>query len=370
MKTNKASNVISYILGMAFNLAILALVAYLVYLGAMWGFDRGNEFAEDMVAVGPDQEIIFILEYDTPRAEAAQRLYNAGAINNPWLFRLEMFLKNSTRVFRAGTYVLNANMTNTEVNATLRRGQTVAAGGHEQITIREGWTIANMAEYFEYREFFTAEEFINYTQTGDFSSFRFLWDVPDHPERRRLEGYLFPDTYFIPLNPTPRDIIVRMLNHFEYLMEGAWLYRAEELGMTLDEIIIMASVIEGETGRPIEERAKISQVIHRRLRDGIRLEMDITAVYAHNLAGRDIPRGRVLLSDLEINSPYNTHVHHGLPIGPINSPGLASIEGALNPSNTNYLFFVVDYSDHTRHVFNTNYPDHQAAAARFHASLN
>jgi len=366
MKPNKASNVISYILGMAFNLAILALVAYLIYQGAMWGFSRGNEFAEDMVATGPDQEIIFVLDYDTPRAEAARRLYYAGAINNQWLFRLEMFLKNSTRVFRAGTYVLNANMTNTEVNATLRRGQTAVAGGHEVVTIREGWTIANMGTYFEYRGFFTAEEFIDYTQNGDFSSFRFLWDVPDHPERRRLEGYLFPDTYWVPLNPTPRDIIIRMLDRFEFLMEGAWLYRAEELGMTLDEIMIIASIIEGETGRPIEERAKISQVMHRRLRDGIPLQVDATVVYAHALLGVDLYR--VLFVHQEIDSLYNTTHRLGLPIGPISNPGLASIEGALNPSNTNYLFFVVDYSDHTRHVFNTNYPDHQAAVARYHAS--
>jgi len=368
MKQNKASNIISYILGMAFNLAILAVVAYAIYQAAIWGFNQGHDFAQDMVATGPDYEIIFVLEYDTPRAEAATRLYYAGAINNPWLFRLEMFLKNSTRVFRAGTYVLNANMTNTEVNATLRQGQTAAASGHEEIRIREGQTIVHMAEYFEYRGFFPAEEFINYTQTGDFSNFRFLRDVPDLPGRTRLEGYLFPETYWIPLNPTPRDIIIRMLNRFEELMEGAWFYRAEELGMTLDEIIITASIIEGETGRPIEERAMISQVIHRRLREGIPLGMDATVVYAHALIGRDLHR--VLFADQEIVSPYNTTHTTGLPIGPIGNPGLSSIEGALFPSNTNYLFFVVDYSDHTRHVFTTNYADHNAAVQRFHATLD
>ncbi|MCL2362193.1 MAG: endolytic transglycosylase MltG [Defluviitaleaceae bacterium] len=368
MKPNKASNVIAYILGMAFNLAILALVAFGIYWFANWGFNRGSDFATDMLAAGPDYEIIFVLEEDTPRAEAAQLLYNVGAINNPWLFRLEMFLKNSTRVFRAGTYTLNANMSNTQVNATLRAGQTAAAAGHEEIRVREGWTIGNMAEYFEYRGFFSAEEFINYTQTGDFSNFRFLRDVPDYPERRRLEGYLFPDQYHIPLNPTPRDIIIRMLNRFEYLLEGAWLYRAEELGFTLDEIIIMASIIEGETGRPIEERAKISQVIHHRLRDGWPLQMDATARYAWALIGVDLYR--VFHEHLAIESAYNTQTRLGLPIGPIGNPSLASIEGALNPSNTNYMFFVVDYSDHSRHVFNVSLADHNAAAARYHATLD
>ena len=368
MKPNKASNIVTYVLGMAFNLAILALVAYGIYWFANWGFNRGSDFAADMLTEGPDYEIIFVLEEDTPRAQAAQLLYNAGAINNPWLFRLEMFLKNSTRVFRAGTYTLNANMSNTQVNATLRAGQTAESTGHEEITIREGWTIANMAEYFEYRGFFSAEEFINYTQEGDFSNFRFLRDVPDVPERRRLEGYLFPDTYWIPLNPTPRDIIIRMLNRFEEVMEGPWLDRADELGFTLDEIIIMASVIERETGRPIEERALISQVIQRRIRDGIPLQMNATAVYAWALRGVDLYRP--MTADLHIDSEYNTETRHGLPIGPIGNPSLASIEGALNPSNTNYLFFVVDAADHSRHVFNVNYADHAAAAARYLATLD
>ncbi|MCL2570803.1 MAG: endolytic transglycosylase MltG [Defluviitaleaceae bacterium] len=364
MKPIKASSVISYILGMAFNLAILAVVAYAVYWFAMWGFNQGGTFAAQMLEEGPDYEIIFVLEEDTPRAEAAQMLYHAGAINNPWLFQLEMFLKNSTRIFRAGTYTLNRNMSNTEVNATLRQGQTLAGAGEERITVREGWTIRNMAEYFEYREFFTAEEFIEYTQTGDFSNFRFLRDVPDLPERTRLEGYLFPDTYFIPVNPSPRDIIVRMLNQFEVVMEGLWLQAADDAGFTFDEIITMASIIESETGRA-DERALVSQVIHRRLREGIRLQMDPTAVY---LLG--IHRSRVTWADLQVDTPYNTHIHYGLPIGPIGNPGRASIEAALFPANTNYLFFVVDYSDHSRHVFNTNYPDHNAAVQRYHASLD
>jgi len=363
MKTNKASNVISYILGMAFNLAVLALVAFAIYWFANWGFDRGHDFAADMLYEGPNYEFTFVLEEDTPRAEAARLLYNAGAINNPLLFRLEMFLKNSTRVFRAGTYTLNTNMTNTEVNATLRRGQTPEAAGHEEIRVLEGWRIRDMAIYFENLGFFTADEFIDYTVNGDFSNFRFLRDVPSHPERNPLEGYLFPNTYFVPLNPTPRQIIVRMLNHFEETMEGAWIYRAEVLGFTLDEIITMASVVEAETGHP-DERALVSQVIHSRLRQGMMLQMDPTATYTQDIYG-----GRVLREHLQVQTAFNTHIHHGLPVGPIGNPGLASIEAALFPSDTNYLFFVVDYRAPGRHVFTRTYSEHQHYVARYHATL-
>jgi len=353
-------------LGMGFNLALLAVIVFAILHFAQRGFDFGSYFASSMLEVGPNNEINFVLEEDTPRAKVAERLYYYELIANPWLFRLEMFLKNSTRVYRAGTYILNQNMTNTDINATLRRGQTAEAIGHEVVRIREGWTIQHMAYYFEYRGFFTQEEFIEYTQTGDFN-FRFLNTVPNLPGRNRLEGYLFPDTYWVPMNPTPFDIIIRALTQFEEVMESAWLNRAEELNMTLDEIITIASMVEGEVATAAE-RPLVSQVIHRRLSLGMPLQIDATVRYAIGYSQGRFPT-RLLIADLDIASPYNTHIHLGLPIGPIGNPSRASIEAALFPSNTNYLFFVVDYSDHSRHVFNTNYPAHAAAAQRYWASL-
>ena len=362
MRPNKTSNVITYILGMGFNLALMAVVGYAIYHFALRGFAFGGDFAYDMLATGPNEEVTFVLEEDTPRAVVARRLYYYEIIPNPWLFRLEMFLKNSTRVFRAGTYTLNRNMTNTEVNATLRRGEVVHAE-HLRITIREGWRIRDMAQYFEYREFFTAEEFIEYTQYGDFSNFRFLDNVPNLSGRNRLEGYLFPETYFIPLNPTPRQIISRMLNQFEYVMESSWLQRAYDLGFTLDEIITMASIIEAET-RLADERATVSQVIHNRLRIGMDLQMCSTVSYF-----MDIRRDRLTNADTRMPSPYNTYLNSGLPIGPIGNPGLASIEAALWPTSGPYLFFVLQDVASGQHFFSTNFGDHSAAASRYNQPI-
>ena len=365
MRPSKASNVVTYILGMGFNLALMAVVAYAIYWFAMWGFSTGGDFANEMLAVGPDEEVEFILDEDTPRAEVARRLEHYGIIPNQLLFRLEMFLKNSTRVYRAGVYTLNRNMTNTEVNATLRRPPTPEEAGHHVVRFLEGWTIAQMGAHLEHLGFFTAQEFIDYAEYGDFSHFRFVRDIPSHPQRRRLEGYLFPDTYHLPLNPTPRVVINMMLNQFEFVMNriGPWAQIAEEMGFTLDDIINIASIIEGETPVP-SERPIVSQVIHRRLRENILLQMDATVLYA-----LDIPRTRVYLADLRVDSPFNTHIHHGLPLGPIGNPGRASIEAAFLPSDTNYLFFVVYYADHTRHVFTTNYADHNRFVQLYHASL-
>ena len=363
MKPNKAANIVTFILGMGFNLAILAVVAYAIFHFTQAGFNFGSEFASSMLEVGPDEEVIFVLPEDTPRAAVAQKLYQYELIANPWLFQLEMFLKNSTRVYRAGTYVLNRNMTNTDVNATLRRGTLPEATGHIIVTIREGWTIREMAEYFESREFFPAQEFIDYAQNGVFD-FRFLDGVPDLPGRNRLEGYLFPDTYWLPLDPTPRAIILRMLIRFEEVMEGAWIHRAYELGHTLDDIIIMASIIENEIRVP-HERALASQVIHNRLRIGMRLEMCSTVVYAMG-----IRRDRLTFADTRNTiSPYNTYLNAGLPIGPIGNPGIASIEAALWPTQGNYLFFVLRDPVTGEHSWNTNFAAHSAAAAQLGQEL-
>jgi len=349
---------------MGFNLALLAVIIFAIFHFTQLGFDFGSDFASSMLEEGPDYEVNFVLPEDTPRAEVAQRLYQYELIANPWLFRLEMFLKNSTRVYREGTYILNRQMTNTEINATLRRGTTPEAVGEVRVLIREGLTIRYMGELFESLGFFTQDEFVEYAQTGEFN-FRFLDDVPIIEGRNRLEGYLFPDTYYFPMNPTPRDIIIRMLIRFEAVMESAWLQRAYELGHTLDDIIIMASIIEAEI-RLAEERAIASQVIHNRLDRNMRLQMCSTVVYAMG-----IRRDRLTIADTQNTiSPYNTYLNDGLPIGPIGNPGRASIEAALWPSSGPYLFFVVEDQASGRHYFSTNFAAHSAAANRLGQAIN
>jgi len=358
MKPIKASSVISYILGMAFNIAILAVVAYAVYWFAMWGFNQGGTFAAQMLEEGPDYEIIFVLEEDTPRSEAAQMLYHAGAINNPWLFQLEMFLKNSTRVFRAGTYTLNRNMSNTEVHRTFLRTGTGLAP-EEEIRVLEGWTIQDMAEYFEYRNFFTAEEFVYVATYGHFN-FSFLLGLPDD-RPNGLEGYLFPDTYRIPINPTPGCIIVRMLRRFDYVFDADMREQAYEMGLTIDEVVIMASIIERET-RLATERPMVSGVIHNRLVIDMRLEMCSTVAYV-----LDVPRDRLLNEDLLIDSPFNTYMHHGLPIAPISNPGAAALRAAINPASHDYLFFVLYDFESGEHFFSRTWAEHNTADLRARA---
>ena len=327
---SKITNISTFLLGLLFNMMIVGLVGYAVWFFANYGFERGTYFANQMVAVGPDFEIEFTIDDYSSAREVAERLEYMGIIANRWLFELELFLKGSSRTFRPGTYLLNANMTNTEVNVALR-SRPIDAPVDITIRIPEGWTIANMAEYFEYQGFFPAEEFIYVAQYGHFG-FAFLHDVPfDKPNR--LEGYLFPDTYRIPLNPTPGQIITRMLARFEYIFDDAIHYRREEMGLSQNEVVIIASIVEAEAFNP-HEMPGVAQVIHSRLAAGMRLEMYSTLEYALN-----IHRDALMPYDFQTDSPYNTFIHYGLPAGPISNPSEAAIRAVLYPSDTNYLYF-------------------------------
>ncbi|MCL1884910.1 MAG: endolytic transglycosylase MltG [Defluviitaleaceae bacterium] len=361
MKPNKADktvNFLMYLAGMAFNLTLMVVLVFLVINAFSWGYNTGENFANEMLEQGDDYSIEFYIPHDTPPSEIARQLEDMGIIHNRHMFRLELFLRGSSGDFIAGTYTVNLNMNNVELNRALRvRPEELAP--HHVIQIREGMTIRDMAAYFEYRGFFSAEEFIHTAQYGRFS-FGFLLDVPmDRPNR--LEGYLFPDTYQIPMNPSPVDIITRMLHNFSGRFTDDHFERMEELNMSMDDVIIMASIIERET-RLASERPIVSQVIHERLRVNMRLEMCSTVKYA-----MAEPPIRLNNADIDryAHSLHNTYRHNGLPIGPIASPGLASINAALWPADSTYLFFVLRDEETGAHHFSHTLAEHNAATDRY-----
>jgi len=357
MKSDSIINFLQYLLGMFFNFAIMIVIGFAVWQVAMWGFDFGANFANEMVATGPDEEFTLVLEEDTPASEVSRILEDMGVINNSRLFNLELFLLGRVRTYAAGTYELNRNMTNTQVHHVLR-GTGGGQAPHEVITVLEGWTARDMGEYFESRGFFTAEEFLYVVNYGPFN-FSFLLDKPDRPNG--LEGYLFPDTYQVPVNPTPGDIIWRMLNRFDGIFNDEMHDRAYEMGLTVDQVVIIASIIEMES-RLAHERPMVSQVIYNRLNIGMRLQMCSTVKYT-----MEDPPERLLNIHTQVNTPFNTYYHAGLPIGPISNPGEASLRAALNPSGGGYLFFVLYNFETGEHFFSDNIDAHNAADARARA---
>jgi UPF0755 protein len=163
---------------------------YSVLVYAQDGYERGLDYAAQMITEKESADIELVLEEETDAAEVARMMEEMGIISNQYLYRLELFLKNSSKTYRAGTYLLDPTMTNTMINYTLRR-QVEAEIEHDQITIPEGYSIRDIAVYLDGRGFMEADEFIE--ACDDFQSyFSFLYDVPERPNR--LEGYLFPDT--------------------------------------------------------------------------------------------------------------------------------------------------------------------------------
>jgi UPF0755 protein len=337
------------------NGALLILSVYFILVFAQEGMTQGSEFAAQMTAEKESREIEFTLEEETGRMEVAAMLEELGVINNQYLFVLELFLKNSSTSYRAGTYTLDPSMSNTMINATLRR-RPQSEIVHDQIRIPEGFSIRDIAVYLEGRGFFTAEEFIEAADNFE-SFFSFIYDIPDRPNR--LEGYLFPDTYFITPEPTPNEIIYKMLARFDEIYNYEYRHRAYEMGMSMDEIIIIASMIEKEV-RVADERARVAQVIYNRLAAPMRLQIDATVIYA-----LDKPRNRLTFADYEVQSPYNTYVIDGLPIGPIGNPGLNCIRAALYPEEGNYLYYVVNNLETGSHHFSTTYEEHLRARDRY-----
>jgi len=359
MKSKSIIDFLHWILGMFFNLAIVIVVLVAVYFITIRGFEFGGQMANDWVVVGEDYEVIFVLDDDTPASEVARRLADEEIINNRLLFNLELFLMGGVRTYPAGTFTLNRNMSYREI----RRVFSGTAGGlapDQEVTILEGWTISDMAEYFEERGFFPADEFIHAATNwvGEFG-FAFERSIPDRSNG--FEGYLFPDTYRIPLDPTPGDIIFRMLRRFDEIFDVEMRDKAYDMGLSMDQVVIMASIIEMES-RLTHERPMVSEVIHNRLAINEPLSMCSTVKYT-----MDDPPERLTTAQTQVDTPFNTYTRAGLPIGPITNPGAAALRAVLTPTSHGYLFFVLYDFDTGEHFFSRTYSEHQAADARARA---
>jgi UPF0755 protein len=173
----------------------------------------------------------------------------------------------------------------------------------------------------------------------------------------RLEGYLFPETYYFAKDVTPRKIIETMVGRFDAQFSEAWRRRAAQLKMSVHEVVTLASMIEKETGAA-QERALISSVFHNRLKKKMRLESDPTVIY-----GLKEFDGNLTRKDLMTPSPYNTYLIAALPQGPIANPGRPALEAALFPAQSDYLYFV-SKQDGT-HLFSRTYREHSAAVLKY-----
>lgn len=276
----------------------------------------------------------------------AARLQAAGLITDGRRFKWLARIKGHAKNLKAGEYRLNATMTPFQI-------LQVVVGGKPnlyRLTIPEGYNLQQIAAEVAARGLGSAEDFLR--STADVSLARTLSD-----KARSLEGYLFPDTYFFARDVAAQTIVINMVNRFYDQFQLGWYGRAEELRLSVHQIVTLASIIEKETGDP-GERPIIASVFHNRLRKKMRLESDPTVIY-----GIEDFDGNITRKHLKTPTPYNTYVIRGLPPGPIANPGRAAIEAALYPARTDFLFFV-SKKDGTHH-FSTNFAEHKRAVRKY-----
>jgi len=273
---------------------------------------------------------------------AAESLAHAGVVQNATAFRLYAMMRGSDRSIRAGTYVFQRGGSWHEVLEDLRGGK----GLEHAITIPEGWSLYQIVPQLA-RVLGAPIDSVQ-AAVRDTALLHAL-GVPTPT----LEGYLFPDTYVFPDGTTPRAAVRVMVDRFQRVWQPEWNQRLQALGMSRNDAMALASIVEKEAKVP-EERPVIAAVYLNRLKARMLLQADPTVQYA---LGKHV--ARVMYKDLAIESPYNTYRHVGLPPGPIASPGRPSIVAALNPANVPYRYFVAYPDGH--HEFTTDFAKHSVA---------
>jgi UPF0755 protein len=274
-------------------------------------------------------------------------LYAKGLIRNALMFRAVSRLEGADGRLQAGEYNFSKAMTVREMIGKLVRGETA----FKQFTVPEGFTIDQIAGLLEEKKLAPAARFKSYA--AGYAPYDYI--SPAANVKYKAEGFLFPDTYRVAAGTSPEQIVRMMGDQFDKQFTPAMRQRAAELGLTVREVIILASLVEREA-RVAKERPVIAGVFLARLKMEMPLQSCATIQYILGY-----PKPELTVADTEIPSPYNTYQNMGLPPGPIASPGMAAIQAVLNPVDTGYLYFVANKDG--SHIFSRTYDEHLEAIA-------
>lgn len=303
------------------------------------------------------------VEVDIPEGANAsvvgQKLHDLNMIKNPTLFKWYLSYQGSSANLKAGKYYVTQGMTMEEIARVLVEGD--AKYNTVKFTIPEGLTIEQIADVLVKQNLVSDKQaFLNEADNGTFE-YPFVQAIPTNAGiKHRLEGYLFPDTYEVFQDATPHQIINTMLKQTDSLLTPEWQDQMKKQGLTVHTALTIASLVEREA-KVEKERPIISGVIQNRLKANppMKLQIDATVQYA---LGKT--KETLLYKDLEIESPYNTYLHDGLPPGPIASPGRDSIQAALYPAVHDFYFYVTKNDGTGEHYFAHSYEEHQKNIAK------
>lgn len=313
---------------------LLTVSGILTY--ALFG-DRGGT-----VASGERLNVYITVQPGMTATDIGKMLEERGVIGSRQKFWLIAKLGGSEGQFKAGTYHMYVNM-------PIREALDVLVGGEASMmrfTIPEGFSVREIAARLESEGIVSGKEFLEKAKT--FGPYRYM--QAHRNAMYRAEGFLFPDTYEVEPGTAPEAILQMMARNFDDRLTDEMREKAKKMDLSVYELVTLASLVEKEA-RFEEDRPMIAQVFLKRLELNMPLQSDTTIQYL-----LDAPKEDVTYKDTEIESPYNTYQHYGLPPGPIANPGIASIKAVLEPADTDYLYFVADRGGHNH--YSKSYSEH------------
>ena len=315
-------------------LALTFIILFLLVVSAFISFNYWYQTA--LEAPGTGVEKVFVVKKGETSKDIGARLEKEGIIKNSLAFRIFLYLTSTEAQIEAGSFNLSSDKTTTEILEDLQHGQL-----DRWVTLVEGLRVEEIAEVLTSEFKIDKKKFISLAQ----------------------EGYMFPDTYLIPVGATEEKIVATLKENFDKKVDDGIKNKAKKQGLTVEELVILASVVERES-RDLEERLIIAGILLKRLKEGMPIAVDATLQYAlgYQKPEKSWWKKALTIQDLELESPYNTRKKVGLPPTPISNPGLSSIKAVAQPNETKYYYYIHDEDGNVH--FAETFSEHEANIAR------
>lgn len=324
------------------TIKLIIILLIIIFIG-FWSW---FSYQINIKASNNTANVIFIIKEGEGVNEISQNLFSKGIIKNKFAFETFVWFWGKEDDLIASRHNLNKNLSIRQLTKIITN---IPARQEIDVTIIEGWNTDQIADYLEAEGIFSSQEFLAYVSSVNSelkNEYSFLENFTD----KTLEGYLFPDTYRIYYDAEIEDLVKKTLNNLESKLTNDLLDEIARQGKSLDEVIILASIVEKEVATD-EDRRIVAGIFNKRLRDYYPLQSDATVNY---VTGKGMVQPT--FADTEIDNPYNTYQNIGLPPGAISNPGLSSIEAVIYPNSTPYYFFLTTPEGEV--IYSSSYSEH------------
>ncbi|MCF7845551.1 MAG: endolytic transglycosylase MltG [Candidatus Pacebacteria bacterium] len=314
-----------------------------------------------------EEDLFFKIEKGDKVFSIGEKLEEEGVIKNSFIFSGYTFITNKSKGLQAGTYHIQSGMNMIEIVNLFYSGEV----SFKNITVIEGWSLREIADYFQEEGLSSREDFFEITGVSEEQAtligvegeineplFSELDILKHKPKGDSLEGYLFPDTYRVSNDDTAEDVVLMMIKNLERKISGDISEKITLFEKNTHEVIIMASLLEKEV-ITLEDKRKVADILWRRIEVGMPLQIDATVNYVIGKKGI-----AVTIKETEVDSLYNTYKYKGLPKGPICNPGIESIEAVVTPIENNYWYYLSDPATGET-IFSSNHNEHIQAKNKY-----